>query len=84
VEEQLQILTHHSIGVAVGSSNRVNKLLEGEKPALDLSRLKLLIVDCAVDTKNYNILNQPELARDLFNLYDHHIKAIQGIKIAFV
>lgn len=50
VEEQQKELSSRPVNIATGTPNRMAKL--AETGHLKLNRLKLLLIDCALDAKN--------------------------------
>ena len=66
IPEQVEALAKHHYPIAVGTPNRVEKLLE--LGALCLRNVDLVIVDVDEDAKHYSILNLPGVAEDFYKL----------------
>lgn len=93
VEEQIEILRGPPIVMAVGTPNRISKLLSlsasssssaagsassasaaaaAAAPPLSLAQCSLIIFDVHPDSKNFNLLNHPNLREDAFTFYREH------------
>jgi protein CMS1 len=73
VEEQVDMLREYN-PIAVGTPNRLNKLVD--IGALTLSNTKLILIDMAADEKSYTLLNSPNVKEDFFkflveNVFPH-------------
>jgi protein CMS1 len=64
VAEQKQHLASYYVGVAVGTPNRVRKLVQDE--SITLSNTDLIVIDCEANVKRQTIFTLPETALDLF------------------
>ncbi|KNC83663.1 hypothetical protein SARC_04096 [Sphaeroforma arctica JP610] len=72
VEEQIKYLQEHAVRIAVGTPNRISKLIE--EGVLNLSNLTYVIVDSRKDIKNQNIFNVKQIKSDfLGELCPNHI-----------
>jgi protein CMS1 len=71
VEEQMEMLSKGSYNVALGTPNRVKRLIE--VGALSLRRVSLVLVDVLPDAKTFNILTLNEVKDDFYKLLYHHI-----------
>ncbi|KAJ1646398.1 hypothetical protein IWQ61_010205 [Dispira simplex] len=67
VNEQERFLKGTVVGVAVGTPNRILKLLD--ESALSLEHTTLVVMDCFRDLKDRMIVDMPECAKDLFTIY---------------
>lgn len=70
VEEQVAYLESTVVRLAVGTPNRIAKLVE--VGALKLDDLTLVLVDCSKDVKQRSIFDVPEVRADLFHLVEDH------------
>lgn len=66
VSDQVESLSKHHYPVAVGTPNRVIKLLE--LGALCLRNAELILIDTDEDAKNFSILTLPGVREDLYKL----------------
>eukprot|EP01036_Dinobryon_divergens_P030461 gene30463-39706_t len=83
IAEQIEMLAAETYPIAIGTPNRLTKLLG--LGALHLQSTRLLIVDVTADVKNMTILNMNGVRDDLTSLLDTYIaKELQHIKIALV
>lgn len=83
VTEQVQVLAKQHFPVAVGTPNRIHKLLE--LGALCLKSTTVILVDTAVDTKNFSILDLPSVCEDFYTLLGGYVQKEKAhIKIALV
>lgn len=57
--------------MAIGTPNRLNKL--ADIGALSLDDVDLIVVDCARNVKNYNVLEMKDTAKDVGILYQKHV-----------
>jgi len=64
LEEQQKLLEEEFIKLAVGTPNRLEKLVETK--ALRLDDLSLVVIDMFVDAKQKTIFEIPEVRKDLF------------------
>ncbi|KAJ1966498.1 Protein cms1 [Dispira parvispora] len=67
VSEQERFLKSTVVGAAVGTPNRILKLLDAS--ALSLEHTTLVVMDCFRDLKDRMIVDMPECAKDLFTIY---------------
>ena len=72
VQEQVEYLRAHVVRVAVGTPNRLSKLVE--EGALHLDGLSLLVLDCWVDVKERTLFEIPEVRADLIHFLDDHCR----------
>ena len=83
VEEQVDVLSKQTFPVAVGTPNRLAKLVE--LGALSLSRTQLILVDDFVDEKKLTILTMPIVRDDFYNfLYKYVLSELSHIKLTLV
>ena len=83
VEEQVDVLSKQTFPVAVGTPNRLAKLVE--LGALSLSRTQLILVDDFVDEKQLTILTMPIVRDDFYNfLYKYVVSELSHIKLTMV
>ncbi|PVU92071.1 hypothetical protein BB559_003849 [Furculomyces boomerangus] len=71
--EQEEYLKTTQIDVAVGTPNRLLKLIENKALVID-NRLKLVVLDCFVDNKKRTVLDMNETMADLSNLWKNYLK----------
>jgi hypothetical protein len=74
VAEQVEDLAKNSYAAAVGTPNRVLKLLE--LGALSCKALKIVIVDAGEDTKKFTVMTQGEVARDFYAFMAQHVRSL--------
>ena len=74
VPEQVEDLSKNTYPIAVGTPNRVLKLLE--LGALTNKDLQLVIVDNAEDTKQFTLLTQGEVARDFYSFMGKYVQPL--------
>ena len=83
VEEQVDVLSKQTFPVAVGTPNRLAKLVE--LGALSLSRTQLILVDDFIDEKQLTILTMPIVRDDFYNfLYKYVLSELSHIKLTLV
>ena len=87
ITEQVEVLAKHHYPIAVGTPNRVEKLLE--LGALCLRNIELIIVDMDQDAKHYTILNLPGVAEDFYKLVGNWVskeaaKEASAIKVTLL
>jgi protein CMS1 len=83
VEEQVSFLGEHFCHVAVGTPNRLSKLIE--LGALSLSKTRVLLIDMATDEKNFNILTMPIVKDDFFTFMKTSVEGeLSHIKITLL
>lgn len=83
ISEQVEMLAADSFPIAIGTPNRLIKLLE--LGSLDLKSTKIVLIDKTPDIKNMTILTLNGVREDFCTLLDTHIaKALDHIKLAFV
>lgn len=80
VDDQIHFLANFKCALAVGTPNRVLKLLEtrltganGPVAPLDLSDLALIIFDLALDAKGFHVLSLKDTRQDVSRLYLDHV-----------
>jgi hypothetical protein len=84
IEEQRAFLQKRPINIAIGTPNRIDKLLKLED-TLSLQRTKYVLIDCFANAKGFTIFDIKETRLDLFNLYHDHLhKRVQGGQIKLV
>ncbi|OMJ10500.1 Protein CMSS1 [Smittium culicis] len=71
IDEQIDFLQKNEIDVAVGTPNRLLKLLELKK--LDTSNLSLLIIDCQRDNKMRTVIDMDDTRKDLSILWKNEL-----------
>lgn len=85
VEEQVEVLSKQTFPCAVGTPNRLAKLIE--LGALSLSRTQVILIDEFLDEKKLNVMTMPMVRDDFYALLEksvmpeiHHIKMclVQG------
>ncbi len=83
IEEQKRYLATHFVGVAVGTPNRICKLIQDE--SLTLSNTALIVIDCQPNAKMQTIFTLPETAVDLYAFLAVCLKRLAKgkLKIAF-
>ena len=68
--------------IGAGTPSRLCKL--AEEKALQLDKLKWIVVDCRLDMKQRTLLDMPEIAADWWSLWEGYLKAAvveRGAKI---
>jgi len=78
VQEQIDILGHTHFPIAVGTPNRMLKLIE--LGALSTSAAKLFLLDMAHDQKGFNILTMKDVKADLYTLLGSLVTKPDGAK----
>ncbi|KAJ1924470.1 cms1 ribosomal small subunit, partial [Tieghemiomyces parasiticus] len=68
IEEQRKLLKKFHTDVAVGTPNRILKLME-DPASLTLGRTELIILDCFRDGKDRMVVDMPDCSQDLFILF---------------
>lgn len=75
--EQLAMLEGPPVIFAVGTPNRIQKVLEsGPSPqgvSLTLQHVSLVLIDCKKDVKGYTVIDNPATKEDLFELYRRYL-----------
>lgn len=66
VQEQIEMLSKEYYPIAVGTPNRLSKLIE--MGSLSLKQTKIVLVDITADAKKYNILTLNEIKQDFYKL----------------
>lgn len=98
LSEQVSMLSSNSYGIAVGTPNRLLKLVSceqgdsqkknGSKPPLCLDSTQLFLVDCHEDNKKFTLCTQNDTAPDLMELIRVAVKPQMArkdpIKLALV
>lgn len=74
VAEQEVALRQDRICIGAGTPNRLAKLAEGG--ALQLGRLRYVVVDVGLDVKQRTLLDMPEVRADWWALWEQHVKAL--------
>lgn len=83
VEEQMEMLTKEYYPIALGTPNRVSKLIE--LGALSLRRTAIVLVDITPDSKQFNILSLKDVQYDLYKLlYTQVMPEKKHLKIALI
>lgn len=83
VEEQMEMLSKEYYPIALGTPNRISKLIE--VGALSLRRTTIVLVDLTPDSKQYNILTLNEVRNDLYKLlYQQVLPEKKHLKIALI
>lgn len=83
VQEQMQILGRNHFPIAVGTPNRLSKL--AELGALKFNKTTCVIVDLAIDSKKFNVLNMADVKGDFYNLMSTYIHPeLNHVKVTFI
>lgn len=83
VEEQMEMLSNEYYPIALGTPNRVRKLIE--LGALSLKRTAIVLVDVTVDSKQFSILTMNEVKNDFYRLlYDSILPEKAHLKISLI
>lgn len=83
IEEQLESLSKEYFPIAIGTPNRVSKLIE--LGALSLRRCMIVLVDITEDSKKFNILSLNEVKNDFYRLLYQQIHPEKShLKIALI
>jgi hypothetical protein len=83
VEEQMEMLSKEYSPIALGTPNRVAKLIE--LGALSLRRTVLVLVDVTPDSKQFNILTLNEVKHDFYRLlYNQILPEKKHLKVALI
>lgn len=83
IGEQIEMLSKEHFPIAIGTPNRLSKLIE--VGALSLSSTRICLVDHTEDTKHFTITSLPEVKTDFYRLlygpiYEHR----EHLKVALV
>jgi len=82
IQEQVDILKNHH-PVAVGTPNRLHKLIE--IGALSISQTKLILIDMEKDAKNFTILSMKDVKQDFLDLMNSDVTPeLDHIKLALI
>lgn len=71
VEEQEAILAGPPVTIAVGTANRLQKLVE--RGSLSLDRLECVMLDTHGDSKGFGLLDHHLLSKDVFDFLKQHV-----------
>jgi len=83
VEQQMEMLSKDYFPIALGTPNRVCKLIE--LGALSLRRAALVLIDVTPDTKKFTLLTLHEVRNDFYQLLHQHIKQeLSHLKLALI
>lgn len=83
VEEQMEMLSKEYFPIALGTPNRLRKLIE--VGALSLRRAALVLVDVTPDSKQFTVLTLKEVNNDFYRLmYDHVLPEKKHLKLAMI
>lgn len=83
VEEQMEMLSKEYFPIALGTPNRVSKLIE--LGALSLRRTAMVLVDVTPDSKSFTILSLNEVKNDFYKLlYTQVLPEKSHLKIALI
>jgi hypothetical protein len=83
VDEQMEMLRKDYYPVALGTPNRLNKLIE--VGALSLRRTALVLLDVTPDSKQFTVLTLNEVRNDCYRLlYDHVLPEKGHLKLAMI
>lgn len=83
VEEQMEMLSKEYFPIALGTPNRLRKLIE--VGALSLRRAALVLVDVTPDSKQFTVLTLKEVNTDFYRLmYDHVLPEKGHLKLAMI
>lgn len=72
VPEQVELLRTQVVCIGAGTPNRLCKL--ADDGALQLDRLRHVVLDVQLDAKQRDVLAIPETCRDWWEFYDRHLK----------
>ncbi|PIA15794.1 hypothetical protein COEREDRAFT_9032 [Coemansia reversa NRRL 1564] len=67
IDEHKELLKYTAVDIAVGTPNRVRKLME--EGNLKVNRLKLVVIDCWQDDKMRVIVDMDDTRNDLFGIW---------------
>ena len=76
MEEQIDLLTKNYYPIAIGTPNRMFKLLE--YGALKFSKATIVLVDLAPDAKQFSLLTLPGVKDDLYKLLYNYVYPEKG------
>jgi hypothetical protein len=83
VQEQMDLLSRNHFPIAVGTPNRINKLIE--LGALKLSKLQLVLIDIAQDSKSFTTLSLTDTRNDLYNMMQLYIEnELSHLKLSLI
>jgi protein CMS1 len=83
VEEQMEMLSKEYFPIALGTPNRIAKLIE--VGALSLRRTALVLLDVTPDSKQFTLLTLNEVKADTYKLLYNHVLPEKGhLKLAMV
>jgi protein CMS1 len=83
VEEQMEMLSKEYFPIALGTPNRIAKLIE--VGALSLRRTALVLLDVTPDSKQFTLLTLNEVKADTYRLLYNHVLPEKGhLKLAMV
>lgn len=83
VQEQIDMLSKEYYPVAIGTPNRLSKLIE--LGSLSLRHTRVALIDITLDSKKYNILTLHEIKEDFYRLlYTDLFKHKQHLKLALI
>ena len=83
VQEQIEMLSKEYYPIAIGTPNRLSKLIE--MGSLSLKHTKIALVDITLDSKRYNILTLNEIKQDFYKLlYNDLYAQKRHIKFALI
>jgi len=83
VEEQMEMLSKEYFPIALGTPNRISKLIE--VGALSLRRVSMVLVDVTPDSKSFTLLTLNEVKNDLYKLlYTQVMPEKAHLKIALI
>lgn len=80
--EQIEMLNNSRYPIAIGTPNRLCKLLE--YGALQLDKTKLLIIDTFADKKDFTVVTLPGVSDDFTLFMEKYISACPEIKLCCV
>lgn len=83
VQDQMDLLSRNHFPIAVGTPNRINKLIE--LGALKLSKLQLVLIDIAQDSKSFTTLSLTDTRNDLYNMMQLYIEnELSHLKLSLI
>ena len=71
VQEHIELLGQQDYPIAIGTPNRLNKLLE--LGALSLSKCRLVLVDAHKNQKQFSVMTEPDISKDFQQFIDKYV-----------
>lgn len=83
VQDQMDLLSRNHFPIAVGTPNRINKLIE--LGALKLSKLQFVLIDIAQDTKSFTTLSLTDTRNDIYSTMQLYIEPeLNHLKLSLI